>query len=326
MFNSNIIDIIITLSFIYLLLALIVSTVGEIINTLIRSRSLFLQEALKSLFDNIAPATKGADTPVYNIICNNPFINILKGKGGKFPSYIPANNIALAVLDMLNPAKENLTVEKIREAINSSPVLSKEENLKKLLLTLLNNSKNSVDNFIRGIERTFNDCMERATGWFKRRTQVITFIISLIIVAWLNVDTISIIKTIWSDKNMLNNAVNLATSYVNSRDTNFNSIRVNTTGTSANESPLEIINSNVDSIKATVITLNELKLPIGWEKFPPDANGIIFMFLGLLISTIAVYLGAPFWFDILKRFINIRGTGVKPKDDGIADKRSRKKS
>jgi hypothetical protein len=24
--------------------------------------------------------------------------------------------------------------------------------------------------------------------------------------------------------------------------------------------------------------------------------------------------GAPFWFDILKKFINIRGTGTKPSD------------
>ena len=34
-------------------------------------------------------------------------------------------------------------------------------------------------------------------------------------------------------------------------------------------------------------------------------------FLGLLMSAFAISMGAPFWFDLLGRFVNIRGTGKK---------------
>lgn len=314
MFNSNILDVIITLCFTYLLLALVVTTVAEIINTMTKNRSKLLQEALKSLFDNITPATKGEESPVFNIISNNSFITILKGKGDKFPSYIPANNISLAVMDLLNPAKVELTYEKLKELINNNSILSKEKSLKNLLLTLLNNSKGDVDNFILGVENTYNECMERATGWYKRRAQIISFIIALILVVSLKVDTIQITHALWTDKNTLDNAVGMATNYVNnSRDNNIDDIKVST-GESTTESPLQIIKSQVDSVRGTVIQIQEMKLPIGWEKTPKDVLGFFIMIIGLLISTFAVYLGAPFWFDILKRFVHIRGAGKKPAD------------
>jgi hypothetical protein len=33
---------------------------------------------------------------------------------------------------------------------------------------------------------------------------------------------------------------------------------------------------------------------------------------GWFVTALALSLGAPFWFDTLSKFINIRGTGVKP--------------
>ena len=35
--------------------------------------------------------------------------------------------------------------------------------------------------------------------------------------------------------------------------------------------------------------------------------------VGILLTTIAVSLGAPFWFDMLNKLVNLRSTGVKPK-------------
>lgn len=36
-------------------------------------------------------------------------------------------------------------------------------------------------------------------------------------------------------------------------------------------------------------------------------------FIGYLVTAIAVMMGAPFWFDLLKKFVNVRNAGVKPK-------------
>jgi len=34
--------------------------------------------------------------------------------------------------------------------------------------------------------------------------------------------------------------------------------------------------------------------------------------IGWLISGLAVALGAPFWFDLLNKLVNLRGTGPRP--------------
>jgi hypothetical protein len=73
--------------------------------------------------------------------------------------------------------------------------------------------------------------------------------------------------------------------------------------------------------------INKLGLPIGWTRNvsvppdPPDPRQLyglspqawVMRVLGWLITALAVSLGAPFWFDLLNKFIVIRGT-VKPKE------------
>src|SRR5262249_49358560 len=59
----------------------------------------------------------------------------------------------------------------------------------------------------------------------------------------------------------------------------------------------------------------ELGMPIGWN----DSSKLYFQkhpqisVLGLLITALAVSLGAPFWFDLLNKTVPIRST-VKPEE------------
>lgn len=39
-----------------------------------------------------------------------------------------------------------------------------------------------------------------------------------------------------------------------------------------------------------------------------------FGWIGFLLTALALSLGAPFWFDLLKKFISLRGTGIKPEE------------
>jgi hypothetical protein len=36
--------------------------------------------------------------------------------------------------------------------------------------------------------------------------------------------------------------------------------------------------------------------------------------LGILLTALAARQGAPFWFDVLKRVVNLRGTGANPSE------------
>ena len=44
------------------------------------------------------------------------------------------------------------------------------------------------------------------------------------------------------------------------------------------------------------------------------------VFLGILLTTIAISMGAPFWFDLLNRFVNFRITGKKSENDNTPPK------
>jgi len=48
---------------------------------------------------------------------------------------------------------------------------------------------------------------------------------------------------------------------------------------------------------------------------PPRSNNqtnIALKIFGILLTALAARQGAPFWFDLLKRLVNVRGTGANP--------------
>ena len=54
----------------------------------------------------------------------------------------------------------------------------------------------------------------------------------------------------------------------------------------------------------------------GWAWFSAEALGVILLhLLGWLLTIAAISVGAPFWFDTLNRFMNIRGSGKPPSDE-----------
>ena len=73
-------------------------------------------------------------------------------------------------------------------------------------------------------------------------------------------------------------------------------------------------------MKAQIDTLG---LPIGWvsnssipddpRRFPDSPYGWLLKIIGIFITALAVSQGAPFWFDLLNKFIVIRST-VKPQE------------
>ena len=92
--------------------------------------------------------------------------------------------------------------------------------------------------------------------------------------------------------------------------------------------PLELQPSLPEQLKRVQQQLMELKLPIGWEENPAQANAdmrlgrpeigknfwdtVLYHLLGWLITAVAATLGAPFWFDMLNKVMSIRSAGKSP--------------
>ncbi len=65
--------------------------------------------------------------------------------------------------------------------------------------------------------------------------------------------------------------------------------------------------------------------PKRWEKYYFRTRFILHetakqprVLFGFLITALAITMGAPFWFDLLNRFVNIRAGGNKPSEDSGA--------
>jgi hypothetical protein len=82
---------------------------------------------------------------------------------------------------------------------------------------------------------------------------------------------------------------------------------------------------NIAAIKSLTASLDTTGLPLGWKrsvfadggwlKEGPTNDGTINFLLaliGLLIGAGCISMGAPFWFDMLNKLVNVRRSGVKP--------------
>ena len=195
------------------------------------------------------------------------------------PSYIPADIFALALMS-----------NDVVQAYKNTPGAAKSP-LPEALALLLDKTNIDPAKEQAKIEKWYNDTMDRVSGWYRRRIQLIIFVLGLLIVVGLNIDTLSIITTI-------------------SNDTVIRSALVS----SAQGSASSPSNAGVATLQKG---FEQIQLVIGWSpsSLPADFWGWVLKIVGLLATTFAVSLGAPFWFDLLNKFMAFRSSGTPPQSN-----------
>lgn len=148
--------------------------------------------------------------------------------------------------------------------------------------------------------------MDRASGWYKRMIQKIIVLVGLIIAIVFNADTIAIFERLESDPESLQQVVTLAENYLSKNETE-QVIRTTPTFDQQLDEVRSLINDEIEQAKSP--------LGLGWEgvtflTFTPTQW--IVKVLGWIVTALAISLGAPFWFDLLKKLVNIRSSGNKP--------------
>lgn len=286
-FNA-VLDVVVGLVLMYLLLSLICTIINEFIASAFKLRAGNLRKGLENLIDD--PNLRAA-------FYNAPLIKSAERiSGPKGPSYLPSRTFALSILDMLkkeNKVEKFDSVQDALAAINELP----QSDVKDALLSLAQNSAETVDDFRDSVSTWFDDTMDRAAGIYKRRLQLISIVISLFIAIAVNADSINVTKTLWVD----------------------NALRAQIA-----QSAAQIVSDaqDVDELMDIEQLQADLRpLPIGWDVAGPafatdwykSFAGWLFKIVGLLITGLAVSLGAPFWFDLLSKITKIRGSGGVPK-------------
>src|SRR3569832_390967 len=317
MFGSAFLEVAIGIIFIYLLVSVIRSSIREGIEAWLKTRAAYLEYGLRvflfvcfglgfflcffvfllffCLFPGEYHVRKRLDEPR------------LFARGFNLPSYIPSRNFALALLD--TAARGPRTVD-LASSTSQAPVVSLEavrqgvaniQNpaVQRVLLSAIDQANGSLRQAQAILEAWYDSGMDRVSGWFKRSTQKVLFLIALIVAVGLNVDTIKLAGYLYSHD--AQRAVVVASA-------------------SASPSSAQTTGERADEARQR---LEDLQLPIGWthgwderrisdeQNASPLWNLWIGPILGWLMTAFAATMGAPFWFDVLNKVMVIRST-VKP--------------
>ncbi|WP_419730640.1 hypothetical protein [Lichenicola sp.] len=311
---GTILDVAIGLAVTFFLLALIASGVQEIIAGLFKWRGTYLNKSIDVLINNDPAAgftwqgigdwlhahlTKGAAAPsalkaaaqdpvlsrVTERLTNHP---LLHDTPNSLPSYLSAQTFAMALLDALRDGSSLPAFSQAEATIASLPA----GDLKTTLTTFVHDAGGDLDRLRSSIETWFDDAMDRLSGIYKRFSQYVMLVIGSLLAVALNVDGLHLARLLWD-------------------------LPVSRAALVASANDVAAHASTADpasQLQATFSALQNQPLPFGWHG-AIGAQTIV----GWIVTALAVSLGAPFWFGLLKNLTDLRAAGPKPARADAAD-------
>lgn len=305
--------------FVYLLITLITCSLVEMVLVSYQVRGKVLSKWLQTVFDQQVPLPDGTRITLGRAIMGHSLLTGLS-RPGSIPSYVEAKNFALALVEKItyNPndaLNYERNIDNIIITLKQTNILSVE--LVRTFLDFAYEAKekakgvDEVRYFRVLIETWFNNSMNSLTGTFKvKYARPITLFFATIVVVALNVDSIVIVQSLYS-----NSANKVNTTEAGFDTSLFRKIDLIRTSSAADSVALSEIKQ---SIKTTTRTLDSIQLevvpraPIGWGNtgkltFPYIINKII----GLYATILIIILLAPTLFELGNKYSNIRGAGPK---------------
>jgi len=189
MFNSTVLDVVIGLTFIYLILALLCTAVNEWWSKQRSLRAKFLKEGIQRL---LAAGPDGSR--LTQDLYQHPLIKSL-ARDGEHPSYVSPQVFALALVDTLKRSAAGGVDQTLLEAINKVT----DAEVKRTLVALLHATDTASEAGLQRIEEWFAHAMDRVSGWYKRKMVNVTLVVALIVTVLANADTLQIVNRLWTN-------------------------------------------------------------------------------------------------------------------------------
>ena len=371
MLNSGIIDIVIGLVFIYLLYSLLATLIQEIIASHFGFRGKMLERAIFRMLEDETKFNSKFTSVLYLFrksgnggvkhsisyeYYKHPLILFLgeRDNNGK-PAYINKQTFSKVIVDLLR-GKDVKPGDDIRSMIQKSldekttnwgDAKISEQTLS-YLKSIWADSQGDVPKFKVSLEAWFDETMDRASGWYKKHTQIVLFFVGLAISIVFNVDTLKIVDKLEKDPKLRQQIVQQADAFVQDHpnlDTDLmqqeieykkavmrsmqidSSLNKSDKGTVLEDSlklvKYRLLKERKDTLlnRSEKIIKNDIKnvnhsLGLGWEAYDSSSFlNIFYSLIGWMVTALALSLGAPFWFDLLNRLMKLRGSVTTPTSD-----------
>ena len=216
----------------------------------------------------------------------------------------------------------------------------------KYIRSLWEESSGNIQDFRLHLEAWFNRTMDEATEWYKRKIQIVAFLVGFFISWIFYVDTFSIVSILSTDKQARDQMVSMANSYIENNKMDDINTRIDSANAKTDSQKLnsflevkQVLEADIDNANnilgmgawlpdtVTVIKnksgigyfpridnfICKNKIPVngkitfsGYDKWKYFFGLLYHHFWGFFITAIALSLGAPFWFDLLNKVMKLR--------------------
>lgn len=274
MFGSTVLEVAIGLTFCFGTVALIVTTIQEALSSLFRLRANTLLAGVKSMLND--PQFNALAQAVYTHPLVNPHADGAAASERELKSKPSYIEPAHFAIALVDSIQKLPgDFGSLKSAIEAIP----DPQVRRAMESMYQRADN-IKQFQQMLAGWFDNAMERVSGAFKRKQLLISLLISLLLAIILNIDSIHLFKTLW---------------------------QVPTLAAHIQGAPGVLDEATIQTLWA---------LPIGWTTdFPPELNAAFALQVaGWLITAGTTMFGAPFWFDILQRAVQMRSTGGKPEE------------
>ncbi len=274
MLDSRALSVVIGLAGAYIALSLVVLCLVELLSSALSRRAKFLRDAMVNLI--------GPD--LGSRVLSNPLVSSLgftrsSGRAIGLPSYVPSSYFARALFMEIQKEPDDDAIGAVRELVSA----------------VVGDASVSIEEAERRLAAWFDAAMDRLSGAFKRNTQRVSLVISIALVLASNIDSIRLTRTLWNDAGARERAEALSSSEVAVCEADARS---------------PACRQLLGSLPGADV------LPLGWDLETIqslDLQAIGLLILGLALTVLAVSRGAPFWFDVLRRFsTGLVSSGPRP--------------
>jgi len=329
-FDGSMLDVAIGLLLVFLVASLMASAVVEAIGGFLHRRQKHLWDTLDLLLGNTSPAAGGvaggAGSSIVNQLYQQPFITgLVRPTDRQFfkpdehvtvdervplrskstvktratgaaelrrrhygPTYIESREFANALLRYVRTtaadpsATASPTVSPPTDVDYAALVAGLPADLRVKLADIVAEAGGQFERVREGVEHWFDRNMAAASEWYRRQTRWFLFIAGLCLAIGMNIDAVHAATTLYRDDQTRAAVVSVAE-------------QVGSATCGARD--LACVRDTVGG---------SIGLPVGWSHIDGSAGAWSLRLLGWLIVAGSVTLGAPFWFDLLRRALAVR--------------------